>query len=260
MNYDVESHWSRVAGEIRNRTAGDFVAGDDDPFLRYKRDKFSRRFLPTIDVEGKRALELGCGPGGNLRALARRHPKQLIGVDISEPMLALAAENLRGCGVALKKTDGERLPLPDQGVDLAYTVTVLQHNVEPAQLSRTVAELCRVTTDRIVLMEDIGTMTAAPPGGSYVTRPVEFYREELASHGFHLVDVKPLGLRCSRLIHRIVRRLFLRRSHREGEPVGAFSKWLLMGSLPVTKLLDRMVPDNTDLTMMVFNKAAERHH
>jgi ubiquinone/menaquinone biosynthesis C-methylase UbiE len=201
-------------------------------------------------------LELGCGPGGNLRELARRHPKQLIGVDISEEMLALADENLRGCEVELKKTDGQRLPLPDRSVDLAITVTVLQHNVEPAALSRVVAELCRVTADRIVLMEDIGTKTAAPPGASYVTRPVEVYRRELASHGFRLMDVTPAGLRCSRLVHRVVRRLFLRRGHREGEPVTAVFKWLLVTLLPLPRVLDVIVPENADLTMMVFLRAA----
>lgn len=256
MDYDVESYWSQVAGEIRSRETGSLIAGDDDPFLRYKRAKFLRRFLPKLEVEDKRVLELGSGPGGNLRELVRRKPKQLIGVDISAEMLALAAENLRGCAVDLKKTDGLRLPLEDRSVDLAYTVTVLQHNVEPESLSRIVAELCRVTAERIVLMEDIGTMSAAPPGDSYVTRPVEAYRREFASNGFRLVEVTPLRLRCSRFVSRVIRRLFLRSGHKEGEPVGTIQRLSLNGLLAVTKLLDVVVPENAALTMMAFTREA----
>ena len=111
MDYDIESYWSGVAVEIRRRGTGNCVAGDDDPYYRYKRNKFLRRFLAALDVTGQRVLELGCGPGGNLLELARRAPASLVGIDISASMLALAGQNLEGCSVELKKTDGQRLPL-----------------------------------------------------------------------------------------------------------------------------------------------------
>jgi SAM-dependent methyltransferase len=249
--YNVESHWSKVAGAIRNRTSGGFTAGDDDPYHRYKRQKFTGRVLSRMDVGGKRVLELGCGPGGNLLDLADRHPEQLIGVDISESMLALARENLAGLEVTLQKTDGQELPLPDRDVDLAYTVTVLQHNVDPAQLDRVIAELCRVTRDRIVLAEDIGNVTDPPAGATYVARPVEAYSTAFRTHGFRLVSVAPLGLRCSRFVRRAVGRLFIR-GHSEGEPIGTVARILLKASTPITAVLDRVVPDNADLTVMEF--------
>jgi SAM-dependent methyltransferase len=254
MHYDVESYWSQIAGEIRNRTSGEFVAGDDDPFHRYKRDKFVRRFLPRIDVTGKRVLEVGPGPGGNLKALADHKPRQLIGIDISESMLTLATENLRGSEVELKKTDGHHLPLPDASVDIAYTVTVLQHNVDEAQLGNMVAELCRVTTDQVILFEDIGSTTTPSAGATYAARPVESYRRVFAERGFCLVACEHLGLRCSRFTRKIIGKLFLRRHH-EGEPIGRLATFLLNASLPVAGWLDRGVPDNGDLTMMMFINA-----
>jgi hypothetical protein len=45
MAYQVESYWSCVADEIRKRASGRYVAGDDDPYYRYKRAKFLSRFL-----------------------------------------------------------------------------------------------------------------------------------------------------------------------------------------------------------------------
>jgi SAM-dependent methyltransferase len=254
VSYDVESYWSGVAKEIRNRTSGEFVAGDDDPFHRYKREKFVREFLPKVEARGKRVLELGCGPGGNLQLLASLQPAELIGIDISDSMLALAGDALHGRPVTLKKTDGQTLPLEDARVDLAYTVTVLQHNVDSAQLDRMATELARVTTDRIMLFEDIGTTTSAPPGASYITRPVDAYRAVFAAHGFQLTSAAPLGLRVSRIVRKIVGRVLLR-GHHEGEPIGRLARSVLRISLPITARLDRIVPDNGDVTMMVFERA-----
>jgi SAM-dependent methyltransferase len=253
--YNVESHWSKVAGEISNRTSGGFIAGDDDPFHRYKREKFEHRVLSRLDVAGKQVLELGCGPGGNLLALVQRRPKQLVGVDISESMLTLARDNLAGHEVTLKKTDGRQIPLPDHSVDLAYTVTVLQHNVDPTQLDAVVSELCRVARDRIVLAEDIGNVTDPPPGATYVTRPVESYRAAFAEQGFKLVSVTPLGLRCSRFVRRVVGKVLLR-GHSEGEPITGVAAFLLKASLPITIAMDRVISDRGDLTVLELTRTS----
>ena len=76
MSYDIESYWSRVAGEIRKRGAGNYVAGDDDPYYRYKRAKFLRLFLATLDVAGRRVLDSGADQGAiceSSSAADRRH-------------------------------------------------------------------------------------------------------------------------------------------------------------------------------------------
>src|SRR5262249_35039931 len=125
-----EPHWSRVATDIRKRGPHNYLAGDDDPFCRYKRQKFLALFLGTIDFDSKVVLEVGCGPGGNLLQIAQAGARRVIGIDISRQMLDLAAEALKGYEtiVELHKTDGEHLPLADRAVNLALTVTVLQHN------------------------------------------------------------------------------------------------------------------------------------
>jgi SAM-dependent methyltransferase len=255
MTYHVESYWSRVAEEIRKRGAGNYVAGDDDPYYRYKRAKFLRRFLATLDVAGRRVLELGCGPGGNLLELARRGPASLVGIDISASMLDLARQTLQGRAVELRKTDGHHLPLEDRSIDLAYTVTVLQHNVDPAALTRVTSELCRVTAERIVIMEDTGTSLTASEGSSGITRPIEAYRTEFARCGFHLESATYLNLRQSRRAHQAIRRHLVPASHREGEPLSVVVKTMLSLALAVTRRLDDRSGDTKDLTKMVFVRA-----
>jgi ubiquinone/menaquinone biosynthesis C-methylase UbiE len=95
-DYTPEIYCSRVARQIQKR-GENYIAGDDHPYYRYKRLKFLRRFLDSIDFGGKVVMELGCGPGGNLRHIMTHHaPTQLIGVDISQTMLDVAGEHLRG--------------------------------------------------------------------------------------------------------------------------------------------------------------------
>src|ERR1700680_2520276 len=159
--YRPEAYWSRVAQEIDKRESR-CVAGDDNPYYRYKRLRFLRKFLDTIDFQSQVVLEVGIGPGGNLQHIATHHrPRKLLGADVSQKMLAIASSNLSPHhAVALTKIDGIALPYPDQSVDTSFTVTVLQHNTDEHMCSSLVHELCRVTKTTIVTIEDIGTNRA----------------------------------------------------------------------------------------------------
>jgi SAM-dependent methyltransferase len=159
--YDPRAYWSKVGGDLKRR--GSLVAGDENPFLTYKREKFLSKFLSSIDFRDRVVLELGQGPGGNLKYIAERsRAKKLLGVDISETMRELASQNLRAFGdlVELHHINGRVLPFADQTVDLSYTVTVLHHVTEEAMFLSLVKELCRVTREEIVIMEDIGSEVA----------------------------------------------------------------------------------------------------
>ena len=39
-NYNPETYWSEVAKRIKSRKGKNIIAGDDEPFYRYKRKKF----------------------------------------------------------------------------------------------------------------------------------------------------------------------------------------------------------------------------
>ncbi|MBC36107.1 MAG: hypothetical protein CL663_08720 [Bacteroidetes bacterium] len=65
-SYHPEKYWSEVGSRIQEREQGkNVIAGDDEPFYRYKRVKFLK-LLKEIDFDRKKVLEVGCGPGGNL--------------------------------------------------------------------------------------------------------------------------------------------------------------------------------------------------
>ena len=75
-----------------------------------------------------RALEIGCGPGRLMKPLSR-HFGEIHGVDVSDEMIALARERLRGIPQAhVHATGGASLALfADESFDFVYTYAVFQH-------------------------------------------------------------------------------------------------------------------------------------
>lgn len=258
MSYDVESYWSRVAREIAQRDDANVVAGDDDPYFRYKRARFLERLLGTLDLGGRTVLEVGCGPGGNLVELARRcRPGRLIGVDISQPMLDLAAKSLARGGAAaeLRKVDGTRPPFEDASIDTTLTVTVLQHNTDGAALRALVAEIGRVTRERVEVIEDIGR-EGLEGSGSFLARTVDTYRGLFESQGFVLEHRRFLDTRASYLAWRAITGALVPRSHREGEPIAGLPRLLVSAALPVTRRLDDVLPGERGLARLSFRRLA----
>jgi len=256
--YRPEAYWSRVAQEIDKRESR-YVAGDDNPYYRYKRLRFLHKFLDTIDFQSQVVLEVGIGPGGNLQHIATHHrPRKLLGADVSQKMLAIATSNLSPHhAVALTKIDGIALPYPDQSVDTSFTVTVLQHNTDEHMCSSLVHELCRVTKTTIVTIEDIGTNRALGCRGDWIGRRVDVYRSIFEADGFRLHSVEFLNTKVSRAWHRVVFGFYKRaiaRQHREGDPMLKAFQYLIGLPMPITRILDDLFVDKRDLAKMVFHR------
>lgn len=254
MAYDPAAYWSRVAGEIRKRGPRSYVAGDDNPFLRYKRRKFLTSFLANIDFRSKAVLEVGCGPGGNLLHVAKSGARRVVGADVSPGMLSLAAQNLQDCPtVELLQTDGCSLPLSDKSVDLTFTVTVLQHDTDSGMFERMVADICRVTSGTIILMEDTSRTPAHfGPESSFFARSVGLYQAACEKHGFHLSRCEYLRTKVSRAIYHRVQSFLLPSGHLEGDPYGPMPIAAMKLLLPIARPFDGMFSDDGDLTKMVF--------
>ena len=54
-----------------------------------------KRLPPAANPRARRALEIGCGPGRLMRPMSR-HFGEIHGVDVSDEMIRLAREKLRG--------------------------------------------------------------------------------------------------------------------------------------------------------------------
>ena len=79
--YNTEAYWDKVAQEIGSREDLKIIAGDDEPYYRYKRKRFLKLF-DTIDFKNKSVLEIGSGPGGNLHHLTQKNCKKISVDDI----------------------------------------------------------------------------------------------------------------------------------------------------------------------------------
>lgn len=71
---------------------------------RIFRKSMQLRFEKTINgcnpIEGKSVLDIGCGPGHYAVTLAKRGAGRVLGTDLAEGMLHLAAEHAKSAGVA----------------------------------------------------------------------------------------------------------------------------------------------------------------
>jgi SAM-dependent methyltransferase len=124
-----------------------------------------RSFAALDPHPGAVLLDIGCGTGEDVRALARLVAPggRAIGVDASEAMVAEAARRSAEAGegaVEFRRADVQALDLPDGAVDGARAERVLQH-VERPELA--IAEMARVVRPggAVVAAEpDWGTLVA----------------------------------------------------------------------------------------------------
>jgi hypothetical protein len=89
---------------------------------------------------------------------------------------------------------------------------VLQHVTDAAMLEALVKDICRVTRDTVVIMEDIGQWEQLGGEGAWINRTVGVYENLLAKHGFQLRQIRFLNTKVSRRWHefswRAYRRVF----------------------------------------------------
>ncbi|NJL75149.1 MAG: class I SAM-dependent methyltransferase [Saprospiraceae bacterium] len=208
-SYHPESYWSAVATRIKARSGKNVVAGDDEPYYRYKRDKFLK-MLSSVDFKDKSVLEVGCGPGGNLEFIAQLMPKKLVGADISAEMVALAKSNLSSKKVEIFKTNGTSLPFESHAFDLVLTATVLQHNTDEKMLATLLADICRVSAQEIFLFEKIDNTIKGDE--LCMARPVEYYQQLASKHGFELQEVRFMNIYVSYLVAGVIRKILNRKN------------------------------------------------
>lgn len=95
---------------------------------------------------GEQLLDLGCGTGTFMLALAGRGPDaELTGVDADRAILALAAAKTQAAGVTARLIPGrsEALALADASFDVAVS-SLFFHHLQPDEKRQTVRELYRV--------------------------------------------------------------------------------------------------------------------
>jgi SAM-dependent methyltransferase len=93
------------------RSVGGLDAAPEWPALR--------ALLP--DLRGKRVIDLGCGYGWFCRWAREQGAAEVLGIDVSEKMLARAAAETRDPAISYRRADLEMLELPAGAFDLVYS-------------------------------------------------------------------------------------------------------------------------------------------
>lgn len=88
------------------------------------------------DREPSEVLDLGCGTGPTLAAVARRWPRaHLVGVDLKPANIEVAARNLAGSVTDLRAADlDEPLDLPDDSIEAIVCHNTLECLADPVRL------------------------------------------------------------------------------------------------------------------------------
>jgi ubiquinone/menaquinone biosynthesis C-methylase UbiE len=145
---DVHQHPGGVWSDPIAGSVYEMGARSTTPLLAKHKD-LHQRLVDAIlaRAKPKRALDLGCGFGKTTKPLYETaRDAEVIGVDLSAPCLALAAQDAaraQARNVRFFQRDAAKTGLPDTSVDVV-TSTMLLHEMPPAHVRATLAEAHRV--------------------------------------------------------------------------------------------------------------------
>jgi SAM-dependent methyltransferase len=181
------NHWAEYAAQSEMSDGIDAeLAG---PITDYYRDKRKKAVAALLDLDFEDSvLEVGAGPGGNLVAIAGKHPDMdVIGCDVNEAMCQAAAKN--GARVVLS-SQGKPIPFKTKGYHTVFTMTVLQSIEDAVDLEFLVSEICRVARVEIVIFEDVlrDHEPVGPTSPTYSVRPINAYCKLFDAEGWRCVD------------------------------------------------------------------------
>jgi ubiquinone/menaquinone biosynthesis C-methylase UbiE len=116
------------------------------PHMRLMRHMVAARAVRM--ASGGEAVDLGCGPGQLVIAMAGQAPGlHVTGVDLSAEMLAQADDNAQRAGLAgrvsFRPGDAQQIPFPDGSLDLVVSTASLHHWSDPVAVLNEIARVLR---------------------------------------------------------------------------------------------------------------------
>jgi 2-polyprenyl-3-methyl-5-hydroxy-6-metoxy-1,4-benzoquinol methylase len=115
-----------------------------------------RRLVAAAHLTGsERVLDIATGPGYIAEAFAGA-AREVVGVDLTDAMLAIAKERTSERGVSnvsFRAADAENLPFENGAFDVVVCRLALHHLLKPLQVQREMVRVCR--TGGTIVVEDI---------------------------------------------------------------------------------------------------------
>lgn len=130
-------------------------------------NEYLELFRPFVSFEGRTVLEIGCNRGYLINSFLQHEDFSAIGADIDPEALAVARETY-GDKARFIQTTPTSIPLPDESVDVIYTIDTVEHL---SRVREMFAECLRVLK----------------PGGTMLVHFQGWY----GPYGSHLEDIIP---------------------------------------------------------------------
>jgi SAM-dependent methyltransferase len=129
-------------------------------------DRYAPELIPGF---GGKVLEVGCGTGATLRALARREDFSgaAVGVDQSQDFITAARSFVSGepfaDRVSFAVGDAHRLDFADGSFDVVFAHTLISHVTDPLSVLREMVRVLRPGGKLAIFDGDYASMTYALP-------------------------------------------------------------------------------------------------
>ena len=116
------------------------------------------------DLHGRRVVDLGCGYGWFCRWASEQGAAQVLGLDVSEKMLARATADTSDDRITYRRVDMDSLELPEASFDVAYSSLALHYIADLARLLTTVHQALGPGGHLIFSIEHPIGMASTRPG------------------------------------------------------------------------------------------------
>lgn len=154
----------------------------------YRNPKSTKLTVSHADLQSSdEVLDIGCGPGGAVR-LAAEQATRAVGVDASEPMIAIAAQrSAHVANASFHVSPAESLAFDDDSFTVVWTIQSWHHWNDPSQAFQEVRRILK-PGGRFMIMEK-------NTKGAHGILPSEAQQlaSTLTTAGFTNAGVAPIG-------------------------------------------------------------------
>jgi ubiquinone/menaquinone biosynthesis C-methylase UbiE len=136
-------------------------------------------WVTSLGLSGERAVDVGCGPGDATARLAEDF-REVLGVDISEPMIAIARAKRARPNVEYRVAG--LFELDDDGFDLVYSHTMMHHLPNYRAGLEQLKSLVR-PGGTVALVDNVCDLYPTPPRAAYTRGAVLGFPAEVGRIG-----------------------------------------------------------------------------